>query len=222
MRMFWLVDVDQFDEQEEKLTTAQQLAIGGADAEPYTSLELTTRDFAVGYSLWTFTHEVPRRKIGRAYGRPETFNVYFERIQGSMYYSPGRRLMVWEGSGPVISGAIRRLSRRYGSQFSVRRGKVDFAKVMERAANITGSYFGNLRGNVTSVSLHGSRVDVAEDFHKYSEQGELSALQVSLDIAGRGTYSLLITRNRGIEFYDTLESQVCLELLEDIKPLLSE
>lgn len=214
MRSFHFLGVVQFDESQNEYVTDQQLSLG--DAQPATSLKLITKDFYLDFAKYELFHERKKRDTGRAYGRYDSFDQYINQKTFNAYLWKTQNLFIFEANKESVNGAIKRLKRQYGkSTFNMVRVPVDFQKILRRADNITGSWFGGIKGNVTSVGIYGDHVNLSKDYDRFAASGELSSVTITVNLT-KGLYTFMITKDCAIVIYDNMSTEKYLDLVTQI------
>jgi hypothetical protein len=226
-RTYYFIEVDKFSIPENGFFTAQQNTLpgSGVDPEPISSLKLINKDYYRGWWLLEGIHETVERKPRRLHGDPEYVN---QSITGGdkpfdVFYIPDEKILLFRASKHKTKGIIRRLIKYYPNHISYKKGEVDFVKLLDKLQNskIIGSWFSNLKGQVTSVGLFGDRVNLDDKFNYYKAVGTMSALTIEIYIKNqKEPTTIMITRERGVVIYDNWNQKEDLDFLMDIKPLL--
>ncbi len=214
MRSFHLLSVVKFDMSKNEFITSQQLSI--VDAQPATSLKLITKEFYSNFAKYELFHERTKRDIGRAYGRPDSFDQYVSQKSFNAYLWKNQNIFIFEANKSSVNEAIRRLIKEYGkSNFDMVRLPVDFQKILKRAENITGSWFGGIKGNVTSVGIYGDHVNLSKDFDRFAAAGELSSVTITVNLT-KGLHTFMITKDCAIVIYEDMSTEKYLDLVTQI------
>ena len=83
-------------------------------------------------------------------------------------------------------------------------------------SNITGGHFNQLTiADVRAASIFGPGVGGSEDWQRYEDSGEISALITNAKFRG-ASQRTMVTRNGGVVVYSALSERSCLELIEKI------
>lgn len=226
MKAYHFFDVERFDlglSVGETLETPQAQVLGGVenDKEPETSVTFVTNNFMGQFQHYSFMHEwKTRNKTVRAYGREDYWDNPIMTKSFDGYYHPDHQVLILQTSKQVARAAVRRLSRAYPERLEASVGSVDFPFIVERAANVTGSWIGNLPyGNVTSVGLFGDHVNLSTEYTNHMRAGELKALYVELIVEG-DMKRFMITKDRAVVIYEDQSIVDDLRLLMAVRPLL--
>jgi hypothetical protein len=101
----------------------------------------------------------------------------------------------------ISEGALRAIRDRHGIAFE--RGEIDVKEFLERykSEEVQRAWFNNLNiQNVQSASISGRNVDKSEDFGRYLDRGDLSAVQIVVLWDGL-KYSVVVSQANAIFFY---------------------
>jgi len=214
MKTYHLLDIVTFDQNRDLFRSTQQLSV--EDSQPISKLTKITANFYKDFAKYELFHEVKRRSRGRAYGNPESFSSYVNQNTFDCYHWKSRNIFIFGANKPAVNGSIKRLTRDCGKGvFELKRGMVNFQKIIRKAENITGGWFGDLSGNVTSIGLFGDHVNMSSDYDRYSAAGSLSSLTIEVTLGGQ-MYSFMITKDRAIVLYDSMSIEKDLDLLTQI------
>ena len=215
MRSYHLLDIENFDTSISEFSSKQQYSIV-TDAEPVSILTKKIENYYKDFTKYELFHETKRNNTGRAYGRNDSFDKYVWQKSFNVYLWHDKNILIFEANKSAVNGCIRRFRKEYrDKQFKLTRRPVDFNKVISRATNITGGWFGDLSGNVSSIGLFGDHVDLSGEYDRYSAIGTLSALTIEVDLSG-AIYKFMITKDRSIVLYNNDEIEKDLDLIAQI------
>lgn len=204
------------------LTSLQQLRLGTNDSEPISSVSLTSRDFYRGFDKLKFVHEAEKRTTGRAYGMDQQFSSFIARDSFDGYLNSELELLLISAGKQKVNGVIRRLKKAYPQGFDVKRYTVDFTNIIEVVTNVRGSWISELPDtNVRSVGLFGDHVNLSADFSRHTAVGNLSALNVILQLDNQDV-SFMITKDCTIVLYQDQSIEEELDLTLALWKLFAE
>lgn len=204
MKSYHLLTIIAFDTSLNEYCSKQQFSMI-EDAEPISRLTKCADNYYKDFSKYQLFHESKKNDTGRAYGRFDSFEKYVDQKCFNVYLWKEKNILIFEANKSSVNGCIKRLKRDYGANnFNLKREPVDFKRVISRAVNITGGWFGDLSGNVTSIGLFGDHVNLSGEYDRYSAIGTLSALTIEVDLNG-SIYSFMITKDRSIVLYNNYD-----------------
>lgn len=224
MRAYHFLDVEKFtifDDKDEVLTPQQMSMVNDKeDLEPVSKMKLISRQYYKGFHKLIITHEDVKKKSGRAYGEDQFFEHFVENKTLNGYYSPEMKLLIIEGNKGAVNGSVKRFSKYYPENFTVRRSNVDFAYLVQHSSNVWGSWFGGLNtGTLKSAALFGDHVNLSDDFDRMKAVGTLSSLNCSLTFE-KTSYDFTITSNKTVVLMQNRTPEEDIDLLLALKPIL--
>ena len=214
MSVYHLLDIVKFDHTAKDIVSYQQYNVFNNMAE--TRLNKVSEDFYNKFSKYELFHETQRRMKGRAYGNADSFSEFYKQDSHNCYLWKEQNIFIFEAGKEAVNGAVKRLRKDLGKEnFDLSRKEVDFNRVLSKANNITGSWFGELAGNVTSVGIFGDHVNLSSEYDRFKIAGQLSALTIEVSFGG-SMYSFMITKDRGLVIYNNMSIEKDLDLIVQI------
>ncbi len=134
-------------------------------------------------------------------------------------YIPKNKSYLWadskQNSLNELLRRIRDAEREFNRDFNYKERKVDLAKMGKACQpDITGGHFRELDiADVQAASIFGPGVGESEDWHRYEDSGEISAIVTQKQFYGTNQ-RIMITKNGGIVLYSNLSEKDGLELVE--------
>lgn len=201
MKSYHLLTIRNFDESVSEYCSKQQYSLI-EDAEPISSLKKSVENYYKDFNKYQLFHEAKKNGVGRAYGRGDSFDKYIDQKVFNVFLWKSKKILIFESNKSSVNSCIKRFKRDYGeNNFNLIREPVDFSKVLRRAINITGGWFGEIDGNVNSVGIFGDHVDLSGDYDKYAAVGKLSSLTIEVDLGG-DIYMFMITKDRSVVLFN--------------------
>lgn len=226
-RTYYFIELENFDIPEEGFKTEQQLTIQETkiNPDPVSYLFEVTKDYYKGWSKLVGQHEILDRKPRRIAGDPE---YHLQSILGGhetfdVFYNKKLKILIFNCSKQQKNGLIRRLLKNFPSMISVKTGQVNFPYLLDQLQNtkIVGSWFSDLKGQVTAVGLFGDRVNLDQLFDHYQAVGTMSALTLEVNIEDqKEPCKIMVTKERGIIIYEKWNQKQDLDFLFNIRPIL--
>lgn len=211
-----------FDGKDEEtiITTEQQLAMGGNDDQPKSSLKLIKRDYYKGFDKYIIHHEKIKRKQGRAYGEDQFFNHFVENVSMNVYFNKKYSLFLVEGNKSAVNDFQRKFTRQYPEKFNITRSNVDFPYLILHTQNVWGGWLNGFNdGSLKSVALYGDHVNLSEDYNRFEAAGKLSSLNCSIAFE-KTSYDFMITANKTVVIMQNRTPEDDIDLLMFLRPML--
>jgi len=142
-------------------------------------------------------------------------------------FIPKNYTYLWaESKSSILNELLQRIKdteQTLDRSFEFREQKVDLVKLGKAIqADITGGHFSQLNiVDVQAASLFGPGVGESEDWHRYEESGETSAINIKTTFRGE-LHTIMITRTKGIVVYSRLHEREYLELIEQVNDQLGK
>jgi hypothetical protein len=124
-----------------------------------------------------------------------------EHYDFSAYLTADRRGIYMRANRTIAEGALRAIRNRHGIGFE--RGEIDVKEFLARykSDEVQRAWFSNLNiANVQSVAISGKNVDKSEDFSRYLDRGDLSAVQIAV-VWDAMRYNVVVSQANAIFFY---------------------
>ncbi|MED3672099.1 MULTISPECIES: hypothetical protein [Bacillus] len=225
MKAYHFLDVTKFtlfDQKEENeiVSTKQQLSVDDSDNEPRSDLKLIKRDYYEGFDKYIIIHEKIRRKTGRAYGEDSFFTQFVENHSMNAYYHKKLNLFLVEGNKGAVNDFKKKFEKNYPESFALSRSNVDFPYLIQHTHNVWGGWLNGFNdGSLKSVALYGDHVNLSDDYNRYEAAGKLSSLNCSITFE-KNSYDFMITANKTVVIMQNRTPEQDLDLLLFTRPIL--